>query len=335
MKIPLINSDTKMEEAVQAAIRSLGAKVAANGETEEFAAVPLHQSQQAIEFINYQTPQLIMINFSDPNRETADGERSSIDFPHPILSDKAVRRALALAIDRAAIAKLYGRAGRPASNILISPVIFASPNTTWIYDLDQAAAVLDEAGWVDSDGDGVRDKDGVALSLVFQTSVNSVRQKTQEIVKQALELIGFEVELKIIDSSIFFGPVKDSTNTRRHFYADLEEFSFSNKSPDPDAYMRSWTCTEAAQMANSWSASNWSRYCNPAYDALYERSRGELDPDQRRDLIIQMNDLLIANAAVIPLVERSIILGINDKLKGVDPTPWDSDVWNIKDWWRE
>ena len=48
-----------------------------------------------------------------------------------------------------------------------------------------------------------------------------------------------------------------------------------------------------------------------------------------------MNDLLIADAAVIPLVERSIMLGIDNRLRGVDPTPWDSDVWNIKDWQRD
>ena len=277
----------------------------------------------------------IMINFTDPNRENEDGERSSVEFPHPFLSDKRVRQALALSVDREAITKLYGKTGQVTKNLLISPSNYASPNTTWTYDLDRAAALLDEAGWVDSDGDGVRDKDGVDLSLVFQTSVNSVRQETQEIIKQALESIGFEVELKIIDSSIYFGPVADNTNTRRHFYADLEEFAYSNKSPDPGAYMRAWTCGEGAQKANNWSSANWSRYCNPAFDALYEQSTKELDPDKRRDLIVAMNDLLIEDVAVIPMVERALAFGISNNLQGVEPTPWDVDVWNIKDWWRE
>ena len=276
----------------------------------------------------------VMINFADPNRETAAGERSSTAFPHPIFTDKRVRRALSLGIDRERITKLYGKTGRLATNILISPSIYASPNTTWDYDLEKAAALLDEAGWVDSDGDGVREKDGQPLSIVFQTSVNAVRQKTQEIIKEALESIGFDVELKIIDSSIYFGPVGDNTNTRRHFYADLEEFAFSNKSPDPGAYLKAWTCGEAAEMANNWSAANWSRYCNPAFDALYERSTKELDPDRRRQLIIEMNDLLIEDVAVIPMVERALAFGVSKNLEGVDPTPWDVDVWNIKDWRR-
>jgi peptide/nickel transport system substrate-binding protein len=277
----------------------------------------------------------VMINFADPNQEKASGERASTAFPHPFLTDKRVRQALSSGIDRERITKLYGKTGRLATNLLISPSIYASPNTTWDYDLEKAAALLDEAGWVDSDGDGVREKDGQRLSIVFQTSVNAVRQKTQEIIKEALESIGFEVELKIIDSSIYFGPVGDNTNTRRHFYADLEEFAFSNKSPDPGAYLKAWTCGEAAQMSNNWSAANWSRYCNPAYDALYAQSTKELDPDKRRKLIIAMNDLLIEDVAVIPMVERALAFGIGKSLKGVEPTPWDVDVWNIKDWRRK
>ena len=277
----------------------------------------------------------IMINFSDPNRATSEGEYSSVKFPHPFLTDKNVRQAISLAIDRQSIADLYGKSGRVATNILISPALYNSPNTTWEYNLEKAEGVLDEAGWVDTDGDGVRDKDGVRLSLVFQTSVNSVRQRTQEIIKQALESIGFEVELKIIDASIFFGPVKDNTNTRRHFYADIEEFTFNNKSPDPGAYLRAWTCESIAQKANNWSAPNWSRYCNPEFDQLYEQSRTELDPRKRRRLIVQMNDLLINDFAVIPMVERSSAFGISNRLDGIDPTPWDVDVWNIKDWRRK
>ncbi len=277
----------------------------------------------------------IMINFSDPNRETDDGERSATKYPHPFLTDKQVRQAINLGIDRDAVTELYGRAGRTATNMLISPASYSSPNTTWKYDPKKAAAMLDDAGWTDSDGDGVRDKDGVRLSLVFQTSVNKVRQKTQAMIKESLESIGFEVELKYIDSSIFFGPVGDNTNTRRHFYADLEEFSFSNKSPDPGAYLRAWTCAEASQMENNWSSGNWSRYCNPTFDALFERSRTELDPEKRRQLIIQMNDILIEDVAIIPMVERSITFGMSNTLVGVQSTPWDVDLWTIKDWRRK
>jgi peptide/nickel transport system substrate-binding protein len=87
-------------------------------------------------------------------------------------------------------------------------------------------------------------------------------------------------------------------------------------------------------MANNWSAANWSRYCNPAFDVLHEQASKELDPERRRDLIIEMNDLLIEDVAVIPMVERALAFGATKNLEGVDPTPWDVDVWNIKDWRR-
>jgi len=277
----------------------------------------------------------ILLNRTDPNQATPDGERSSLQFPHPILTDKKVREALTYAIDREQIAKLYGPAGRPTSNILVSPPNYRSPNTSYEFNLDQAAALLDEAGWVDTDGDGIRDKDGMKLSLAFQTSANSVRQETQRIVQQDLASIGVEIEVKIIDSSVFFSSDPDNPNTRFHFYADLEEFNIGNFSPDPGIYMKSWTCDEIAQQANNWSGENIERWCNSAYDALYQQSTVELDPDRREQLFIQMNDMLIADVVVIPLVHRARTNGMSHTLEEVELTPWDATLWNIKDWRRK
>jgi peptide/nickel transport system substrate-binding protein len=276
----------------------------------------------------------IMLNFTDPNRATAEGERSSLKFPHPFLTDLEVRKAIALAIDYEAIGELYGRSGTVNHNLLVAPPLYTSSKIPYEFDLEKAAMVLNKAGWVDSDGDGIRDKEGVSLRLSFSTSINPQRQQTQEIVKAGLESIGFAVELKQIDSSIFLGPVEGNTNTRRHFYTDLEEFAFSNKTPDPGAYMQAWTCDEAAQMSNNWSKSNWSRYCNPEFDALYEQSVTEMDSEKRRQLFVQMNELLTADVAVIPLVQISLPTAINSSLVGLDLTPWDLEVWNIAAWKR-
>jgi peptide/nickel transport system substrate-binding protein len=157
----------------------------------------------------------------------------------------------------------------------------------------------------------------------------------QEMVKKNLEEIGFEVELKNIDSSLFLGPPKDTTDTRRQFYADLEEFAFSNKNPDPTAYMAGWTCAETAQKSNDWALANWARYCNPAYDKLFEQVKTEMDPAKRRDLFIQMNDLLIEDVALIPLVITLQPAGISTSLEGLHLTPWDVEPWNIQDWQRK
>lgn len=275
----------------------------------------------------------IAINQTDPNKETKEGERSSIEFPHPFFKDLKVRQAFNYAIDRDTInQQLYGQTGRAVTNILVAPDIYNSPNTKSEFDLKKAAALLDEAGWKDSNGNGTRDKNGVELKVLFQTSVNPVRQKTQEIVKQSLTSIGVGVELKSIDSSIFFSGDPANPDTLARFQADLQMFSGGNSNPDPGTYLKAWTCDEIPQKKNNWSKSNSSRYCNPEYDKLWKQSNTELNPEKRRQLIIQMNDLLIKNQAVIPLISRANVNGVSNRITGVDVTPWDDRTWNIKDW---
>ncbi|NJL00757.1 MAG: peptide ABC transporter substrate-binding protein [Spirulinaceae cyanobacterium SM2_1_0] len=277
----------------------------------------------------------IMFNFTDPNAETADGERSSLENPHPFFTDKRVRQAFTLAIDRDAIAEqLYGPTGRATGQLLVSPGAIASDNISYEYNLEQAEALLDEAGWEDTNDDGVRDQDGVEMNVVFQTSVNPVRQKTQEIVKQSLESIGVGVELKSIDAGIFFSGDPANTDTINHFYADMQEYNTGNDSPDPGPYMKWWTCDQIAQMENDWQLENNARYCNPEYDALWEASATELDPETRNDLFKQMDEFLMEDVAVMPIVDRANTNGVSNRLEGVEPSPWDANTWDIKNWRR-
>jgi len=277
----------------------------------------------------------IVLNTTDPNTEIND-ERSSVEAPHPFFSDKRVRQAFALAIDRDTIAKqLYGLSGYPTANMLFEPPIYESPNTSYEYNLAKAAALLDEAGWVDSDGDGVREKDGKKLSILFQTSVNPIRQKTQEIIKASLTQIGFEVELKSVDNSVFFSGDAGNPDTMSHFYADVQMFTTGNGSPEPNSSMLEWVCWEIAQQSNQWSGRNITRWCNPEFDALYNQAKAELDPQKRAELFIKMNDLLIEDVAIIPLVRRTFPTGASKTLEGVELTPWDSNTWLIKEWKRK
>lgn len=276
----------------------------------------------------------LLLNRTDPNRATGDGERSSVKYPHPFFTDKRMREAFSLAIDREAIAALYGPTGRPATNMLVSPETYASPNTRYEHNPERAKALLTEAGWRDGNGDGVREKNGRKLSVTFQTSVNSVRQQTQELIKADLEAVGVEVELSIIDSSQFFGHDTANPNTRWQFYADMEMFSTANRNPDPGDYMGWWTCAQISQKANNWTGYNIERFCSDAYDRLYRRSTTEMDPAARRSLFIEMNDMLVDDVVMIPLVHRADVSAVSKTLTGMDLTPWDAEFWNIKDWKR-
>ncbi len=275
----------------------------------------------------------VLINQTDPNQATPEGERSSLKFPHPFFTDESVRQALSLAIDRETIAnQLYGVTGKPTANFIVAPQQFVSENTGYEFNRQNAEILLDQAGWKDSNNNGIRDKNGIEMKILFQTSVNPLRQKTQEVIKQSLESIGIAVELKSIDPSVYFAGDPANSDTVEHFYADLQMFTTGNTSPDPTSYLKTYTCDEIPQKANNWTGDNASRYCDQNYDNLWKQSTIELDPQNRQQLLIQMNDLLVKNAIVIPLVHRADIIGINTQITGVELTPWDLNTWNIHNW---
>ncbi|BAW95878.1 extracellular solute-binding protein [[Synechococcus] sp. NIES-970] len=275
----------------------------------------------------------LVLNFTDPNQATPSGERSSLAFPHPFLSDPLVREAIASAIDRDTIAQeLYGVTGQATSNFVVNPPEVVSPNTRFEFDPGRANQLLDQAGWVDSNGDGSRDKNGIEMRLLFQTSVNPLRQKTQAIIKQNLAQIGMAIDLKSIDASVYFSGDPGNSDTVERFTADLQMFMTGNTNPDPLPYLRRYTCDEIPTQANNWTGDNDSRYCNSDYDNLWAATVIELDPGQRQANLIRLNDLLIEDFAVIPLVHRAETAGIGDRLMGVTLTPWDMNTWNIAAW---
>ena len=88
-----------------------------------------------------------------------------------------------------------------------------------------------------------------------------------------------------------------------------------------------------AARANNWLLGNRARYSNKDFDALVTRLLSESDPAKRADIARQANDLLIQDVAVIPLIQRAAVMsGIIKALKGVDPSPWDSEMYNVADW---
>jgi peptide/nickel transport system substrate-binding protein len=275
----------------------------------------------------------IVINQTDPNKTTEEGERSSVKFPHPFLSNPQVRQAFSLAVDRDIVAnQLYGATGKPTANFIVAPQQYVSTNTEFEFNLEKAAALLDEAGWEDSNNNGIRDQDGIEMTVLFQTSVNPLRQKTQEVIKQSLESIGIQVELKSIDPSVYFSGDPANSETLERFQADLQMYTTGNTNPDPGTYLKTYTCDEIPQKSNNWIGDNPSRYCNPEYDQLWQQSNTELDPEKRTQLMIEMNDLLVENGIVIPLIHRAEVAGVSNRITGVELTPWDLNTWKIMDW---
>ncbi len=279
----------------------------------------------------------IEMNMTDPSPELAEGERSTAAHPHPILSDVRVREALSKAIDRALLVEVgYGSAGQPTCNIVPAPAQYASENTGCIaQDVEGAKALLAEAGWADSDGDGILDKDGKKLRLLFQSSTNAVRQDFQALIKQWWNDIGVEVELKNIDASVFFGGDPGSPDTFQKFYADVEMYANEFDGTDPEAYLANYSCSKAPRPDTQWQGENMNRYCDPAYDTLVAELSRTGDPIKRGELAKRMNDMVTKDSfTVVPLVARGRLDAIAITLGGVVPTAWDSRLWNASDWFR-
>jgi peptide/nickel transport system substrate-binding protein len=274
----------------------------------------------------------IQVNFTDPWTEV-DGERSSLKTTHPSLSDKAVREALNLLVDRGSVEKyIYGRTGSATANFLNNPERFRSKATTWEFNIAEANKLLDAAGWKPGP-DGVRAKDGKKLHFVFQTSINTPRQKTQAIVKQACQKAGIEIEVKAVTASVFFSSDVANPDTYPHFYTDLQMYT-TTSDPDPGEFMKEFTSWEVAAKANKWQGRNIVRWRNDEYDKTYHASENELDPVKRAALFIKMNELVIADRAVIPVVYRPTIAGLRNDIKA-SLSGWDNYVWALADWYRE
>jgi len=217
--------------------------------------------------------------------------------------------------------------------LLNGPTPFQSPHTRWEFNLDKAAQLLEQAGWKRG-SDGVRVKDGRRMTLVFQISVNLIRQKTQAIVKQALERLGIEVELKAIHPSVYDSGDPGHPETFLHFYADMQLQNIG-ASFDPQDYMNRFVSWNIAQKANNWGGRNWVRWANVEYDRLWQQARTELDPVKRAALFIRMNDLVIEDVVVIPVVLRHGVLAVSHSIRGLELSPWPWNLWNLAYWYRE
>jgi peptide/nickel transport system substrate-binding protein len=275
----------------------------------------------------------IQLNSTDPWTEV-DGERSSAKTKHPLFSDPAVRHALSLLVDRASVeAHIYGRTGLATGNFVNNPPRFVSKNTKWEFNIEKANQVLDEAGW-QRGSDGIRTKDGKKVKLVFQTSINAPRQKTQAIVKQACQKAGIEVELKSVTASVYFSSDVANPDTYSKFYSDIQMYNTTMGAPDPGFFMRQFLSSEIASKDNKWQGRNITRWHNDDYDKAFDMAESELDPVKRAALFIKMNDMVVGDPAVIPVVYRPTVSGMSRQLRAT-LSGWDNVLWDLKNWYRD
>ncbi len=277
----------------------------------------------------------LMVNLTNPSPALGD-ERSTRAHPHPFLTDPDVRKALSMAIDRALLVEIgYGPAGRVTCNIVPAPAIYESSanDSCLTQDIEGANTLLDSADWLVG-SDGVRAKDGVRLSILYQTSTNAVRQDFQALIKQWWSEIGVETELRNLSASVFFGGDPGKPDTTQKFFADIEMYANGFGGADPEPYLGSWRCGNDPSPASQWQGGNIPRYCSPEYDALLDTMSKTGDINERAELARAMNDMLMQQHIMIPLVYRGRVSAHANTLGGIVLNTWDSELWNAADWYR-
>ena len=242
---------------------------------------------------------------ADPNIEIVAGQQGGFDEiainggaiegqPHPALFDLEVRRAINFAIDKEAVIEdlWFG---------LASPLETMSPSADpkWLpdipeenrftYDPDQANQILDDAGYLDTDGDGIREMPDGTNPIVLRHAVNTdgdLAGPIGELFLGWMEEIGIGVELASYDQDALFGVIIEGTYDT--FFWGWVPFV------DPDPMLSYFTEAELY----SYNDANWT---DPAYEELYLEQKEELDPDRRVEIVHEMLTILHDAAVYIPM----------------------------------
>jgi peptide/nickel transport system substrate-binding protein len=274
----------------------------------------------------------LIINHTDPET-LQDDQYSSYKVPHPHFKEPKVRQALAYAIQRDAIAaQLYGPGGNATGYTMNENAQYMPPGIAWEYNLDKARQLLDEVG-AQLGPDGVRVLNGRRMAWVSTASTNSVRQKEQEIIKSGLQQIGIAMEIKAVDASAYFSA--GNADSFQQLKCDLGMETSAAQVYPLLWYLRYLSADpskDLAQKENNWSGRNIMRYQSPAFNDLYAQVSVEVDPSRYTRLFQQMQDLVVKDVADIGLVSRNNVAAASTRLTGYEPTPWATDVWDIKNW---
>lgn len=224
---------------------------------------------------------------------------------HPALRDVRVRQAIRHAINRDGLtAELLAGATSPTDSIYAgSP--FEDPNLGVAeYNVDEANRLLDEAGWVDSDGDGVRDKDGVPLELRYSTTNAGWRMNIQAVVQQDLAEVGIATILEAFPASEFFGTWSNNGINATGAY-DLGQYANNTALTNPAnvSVVEALACDQRVGDSNP-GGQNFTGFCNEEVDAAAQVTLTSLDADERLEAAYTIQRILRDEVPLVNLFPR-------------------------------
>jgi peptide/nickel transport system substrate-binding protein len=250
------------------------------------------------------------------------------EMTHPALLDVNVRKAIAMAFDRDTLCTdlLLGKTQPAVTEWDNTPYVDPSLQP-WPYDPTEANRLLDEAGWVDTNGDGVRDKDGVELVLTYGTTNREIRMDTQAVAQQQLAEVGIKLELMNWDSDIYFSGYSEGGPAATGSL-NIFEYSTVVNFPDPDT--AEWLCREIPS-DESPDGLNWQRVCDKDLEDLFLKQVSQVDFAERQQTFYQISRMIFEKVYWLGVWQDPDSFGIgprlqNVKISGVTP------FYNIAEW---
>jgi len=254
-------------------------------------------------------------------------ENLTLNLAHPVLSEKAVRKALNIAIDRQAICNLvYYGVPKPANNFMAPTHWAAHPNLPKPeYDLKKAAAMLEQAGWVKGP-DGIRVKNGVRLSFSNSTTTgNQLRAQTQQLIADDFKKIGVEMLIKNLVAAVLWADFWKNSE----FDSLMTAVTYTIAS-DPDVTNR---LGSGSIPRETGSGANVGRYKNVGVDTLLARGRQEYNIAKRKEIYTKVQELVMDDLPFLPLFSEVNIEGTKAGLDGyANNVNVRANTWNASSW---
>ncbi len=230
------------------------------------------------------------------------------NLQRPLFKDVRVRQALTYAINKKEIIEgaLLGL-GKPATGPYKPGTWQYNDNVRkFPYDPDKAKKLLAEAGWTDSDGDGVLDKDGKKFEFTIITNQgNNQRKKAGEIIQRRLSVIGIKVKLRVIEWASF---IKEFIN-KRNFDATILGWTLG---PEPDIY-DIWHSSKTGE-----AEFNFVTYKNKEVDELLEKGRGTFVQAERKKAYDRMQEILAEEQPYIFLYVAQALPVVSTRVRGIE-----------------
>jgi len=243
------------------------------------------------------------------------------NLKHPWFKDKRVRQAIAHAIDKNEIIDvvLFGL-GSPSTGPFVPDTWPYNPDVkTYEFNPEKAKQLLKEAGWKDTDGDGILDKDGNKFEFTIRTNMgNKLREKTATIIQWRLSNIGIKVGIEVIEWSAFINEFID----KRRFEAVMLGWAIGI---DPDQYDIWHSCKTREKEFNFVS------YNNPEVDELLEKGRRTFNIEERKKAYFRIQEILADDLPYIFLYVPDATPIVQARFKGIKPSPIGIS-YNLREW---